>query len=82
MQNVLVNPETREGKLVVQELKKIGLNYCENDIIALYYTEGEDYGTIFHNFNNTQIRINLSDIDFEELKYDGILIWPTWEANI
>lgn len=68
--------------IVIKELKKSGYRCSNNDIIALEYTEGEDQGTIFHNFANTFIHINLADVNFEELKRDGILIWATWEANL
>ena len=82
MQAVLVSPATDSGKFIVSELLKAGKKFFENDVVAVDYIEGEEYGTIMHNFSNTFIKVKLSDVDFEELKSDGILIWATWKANV
>lgn len=78
----LFTPTTESGRLVVNELEKIGRKCYETDVVALSYTEGDDYGVITLNYFSTPITIKLSDIRFDELRLDGILIWATWEANL
>lgn len=72
---------SKDSKFIYNLLAEKNIHPNSSTIVALNYTEGESEGYITVNYSAVDVRINLKDINEQNLANDGIKIWRTWTYN-